>query len=295
MSLLNQPFAMPSRVKGALELLLQERSQRIKRESAEALLSPSSLKGDEGAASRMNMIRRTIDECVRLQLFIEDGDYLSINPDISELRGDSEDLSRSLPGTILNLILDIRNTENQDLAASFAWYLGQDPLDPPATWAEFGETLNEQGAAESLKFNDTRYDNFAYWSRYLGVANMVSSPTSAGAPEYRLFPDPTDCLRPIIHELLSANSGLLSIAECIQLLSVRCPLFEGGRVREVMDNHSPTRQPKHLSATTSFALLRLEEEGMLAMQLKSDAKALILVDAANRRSVSEISLIRMEG
>jgi hypothetical protein len=292
-SLLSQPFAVPSRVKGAVKFLVQERGQRAKRNTAEALLSPASLKGDEGDNDKLAMIRRTIDECLRLHLFVEDGEYLAVNRALPEVARNPNTVASALPGVLLDLILNAEG-ENQDLAAPLAWFLGQDALEAPATWTEFGNALQAQGMADVLKFNNTRYDNFWYWARYLGLANVVGSLTASGTLEERLLPDPTDCLRPILHEVLAGRGGRLSAAECLRHVSARCPLFEGGEIRDTLDRHTRAREPRHLSSTTSFALLRLEEEGTLAMGLLSDADALVLVDGPDRRSVSEITLVQDE-
>lgn len=292
MSLFNQPFAVPSRVKGAVQLLVRERGQRTKRETAEALLSPASLKGEDGV-EKLTMIRRTIDECVRLGLFVaQEEEFLTLNSDLPAAARSSDTVAVALPGAILDLILQPSDGPNEDLAASLAWFLAQDALAAPGTWGEFAKALQDQGATDVLKFNDTRYDNFWYWSRYLGLANVIASPTPASNTlEERLSPDPTVCLRRILREVLRERGTRVSAAECLRAVAARCPLFEGGSIRDAMDQYVQPREAKHLSSTTSLALLRLEEEGTIIMRMLADADALILVDGPARRPISDVAWV----
>jgi hypothetical protein len=75
----------------------------------------------------------------------------------------------------------------------------------------------------------------------------------------------------------------------------RCPLFEGGKLREAMDTHGATREPNHVSSTTSHALLRLDEERVIELSIRSDAQALVLVDGNARRPVSDIAWLDRTG
>src|SRR5688572_21007810 len=137
MSLFTQPYAVPSRVKGAVQLLAQERGRKIKREAAEALLSPASIKGEDTETEKLAMVRRTIDECVRLRLFLVDGDILLLNPDLPEGLRSVDTIPETLPQVILDLMVDGNNTGNDDLLAPLAWFMGQELANPPANWAEF--------------------------------------------------------------------------------------------------------------------------------------------------------------
>jgi hypothetical protein len=288
-SLFNQPFAVPSRVKGAVQLLVRERGQRAKRETAEALLSPASLKGEDGV-EKLTMVRRTIDECVRLGLFVAHEEFLTLNSDLPAAVRSSDTVAVALPGAILDLILQPSDGPNEDLAASLAWFLAQDALAAPGTWGEFAKALQDQGAKDVLNFNGTHYDNFSYWSRYLGLTIVIASPTpTSNTLEERLSPDPTVCLRRILREVLPEGGARVSAAECLRAVAVRNPLFEGGSIRDAMDQYAPARDTKHLSSTTSLALLRLEEEGTITMRMLGDADALILVDGPARRPVSDVA------
>ena len=174
--------------------------------------------------------------------------------------------------------------------APLAWFLAQDALNAPGSWGEFATALQAQGVAELFKFNGTRYDNFWYWSRYLGLACVVGTPLATGSKvEERLVPDPTDCLRRVLHQVLGPRGDRRPVADALRHVSAVCPLFEGGAVRDRMDHYAPPRETGHLSSSTSLALLRLEEEGSVTMRMLSDADARVLVDGPVRRPVSELA------
>lgn len=293
MSLLSQIYATPSRVKGVVQLLSRERGQRLKRESAEGLLSPESLlRGeDEVEGNRRAMAGAAIDECLRLGVLQEDGESLVLSPDLQEAGRRYETIRGVLPGIILDRVLDPAADANQDLAAALAWFLSQDVLDAPGTWDEFGRALVQQGMQDALRFNDNRHNMFGYWSRYLGLANVLARPVSAVTWEERLAPDPTECLRRIVSELPPLDGERLPAVEFLQRVSARCPLFEGGAIRRAMDV-ARTQEGRFLSSTTSHALLRLEGEGVLQLEMLSDADAVLLVDGPRPRPVSEVVRVR---
>jgi hypothetical protein len=280
-------------VKGVVQLLSRERGQRLKRESAEGLLSPESLlRGEDDVEdNRRAMASAAIDECLRLGLLQEDGESLVLRPDLPEAARRYETIGRALPGVILDRVLEPAAEANQDLAAALGWFLSQDVLDAPGTWEEAGRALVQQGMQDALRFNDNRYNMFAYWSRYLGLANVLATPVSAVTSEERLAPDPTECLRRILSELPFGHGERVPAVDFLQRVSARCPLFEGGAIRSAMDT-ARRQEGRFLSSTTSHALLRLEGEGTLQLEMLSDADAMLLVDGPRPRPVSEIVLVR---
>jgi hypothetical protein len=290
-SLLSQPLAVPSRIKGATQLLAGERGQRIKRDSAEALLSPPSLKGESENGDKLAMVRRTLDECVKLQLFLDDGGFLVLNPELSRESLTPANIRSVLPGIVLRLILNPSNDANHDLALALAWFMSQDALTAPSTWSAFGESWRVSGVSEVPAFNDTRYANLSYWARYLGLAQLVSTPVQGPNPENHLFPEPTVCLRKILREVFAGRANRLSIAQCLHQVSVRCAVFEQGSFRNRMERYGPTPEPKHLSSVTSLAFLRIEDEGLIRLEMRSDADAIVLIDGKERRPVSDVVLV----
>src|SRR5690348_4057324 len=269
--------------------LVVQAGGRVERRVAERELSPTPLVTSETDGTHRvdrSMVRAVINECLKVGLLHEDGDFLVVCSPLDQLVQNHLSMQSVLPRVITDLVM-IPEGDSGDLATAVAWYLGQDALSPPGTWKEFGSALQQQGASELLRFNDNTFQMFEYWARYLGFAHRLAVPLVT-VDQYRLAPDPTEALRRLLAGILSRSLEFHSIGKCIELLGVTCPVFEGGRIRNEMDRYSPKREPRALSSTTSHALLRLADEGIVSLQTRSDADAVILVDGDRSIPISNI-------
>ncbi len=95
-------------------------------------------------------------------------------------------------------------------------------------------------------------------------------------------PDPTIYLKRNLKDLFNGQVETeLPIREFIDRLAKRCPLFETGKFREIIEANIGRRQPNYLSTSTAFALFRLQDEGYIQLKRKSDADLMILPKANN--------------
>lgn len=101
--------------------------------------------------------------------------------------------------------------------------------------------------------------------------------------------DPTAYIRRHLPQLLDRAGEEVALPNFMQVLADRAPVFEGGRFREGIEEKVGRREPNHLSESTAFALLRLEEEGHIELTMPSDATALNLPTAGNVRRFSHIN------
>ncbi|MBE9111424.1 hypothetical protein IQ273_18630 [Nodosilinea sp. LEGE 07298] len=283
MSVLKKGEVAPSRVKGVVRYLQQAKGKRERRNTLEALLSPTTLinKGGNEQASR-NMIHITVSECIKMGLLIENEEIseVSLNPEL--------DLDESsLPYTLAQLLLNTPDhSENYDLARVLAWYLAQDFFSAPRNWQEFQQRLREQIGADLLELNDVRFGQFRDWSRYLGF-----SWSNSLAGNQILVPDPTIYLKSNLNRIFDGitNQQVL-LGDFIKLLGKDCPIFETGSFREAVDDQLRNRDSNYLSNTTSMALLRLEDEGLIKLEKLSDITVWILQDESTRR-ISHITYL----
>jgi len=263
---------------------------RVERRVAERELSPTPLVTSETDGTHRvdrSMVRAVINECLKVGLLHEDGDFLVVCSPLDQLVQNHLSMQSVLPRVITDLVM-IPEGDSGDLATAVAWYLGQDALSPPGTWKEFGSALQQQGASELLRFNDNTFQMFEYWARYLGFAIRLAVPSAPTDP-YRLAPDPTEALRRVLEGILGQGHEYHRLGPCMQRVGDACPVLEGGRIRKEVDRFSSKREPRALSSATSHALLRLADEGVLSLQTRSDADALILVDGDKTIPVSAIA------
>lgn len=285
MSILKDPYVSPSRVKGVVRYLLQARGKREKRDTLEAVLSPSSLasKGSDKEPSR-SMVQATIRECIKMGLLEENQDKaeVTLNPKL-RLEDDS-----SLPTVLSRILLsESEQTENHDFARVLAWYLSQDFFDAPGNWQEMEQKLREQIGFGLLELNDARYGQFEDWSCYLGFSWRN---TLAGIQV--LVPDPTEYLRKSLKQLFESQTyQQISLDELIVRLSKYCPVFEMGEFREEIEQQKQIgwRESNHLSTVTSIVLRRLEDEDLIKLERLSDTSVWVLSDGSKDPRISHFT------
>ena len=285
MSLLGQPYASPSRIRGVYRYLLHQGTSGEDKELLELILSPASLIGD----GNRDMIRSVINECIKMGLLTENGSRITINKELSPEARDESTGDLLLPKTIAGLIFSPDNLENRELARAISWYLMQNVYDAPGNWEEVGKALKEQVGGEKFNItNDIRYGQFEDWIVYLGFAWKHD----------RMIPDPTRHLRWQLPHLFGPPGTRLLIGEVLERLAKTVPVFEHGYLRlDVEANTTIGKLPTeyHLSTVTTFAWLRLEDEGYVSLKEESDARVCILPRGEDTRRVSSITLIRETG
>ncbi len=282
MSVLKEPLATPSRVRGIFRYLLQTKGQSQKREVLERILSPDELV--KNAPSPRPMLRKTINEILEKEnkpgLLIEDKDKdeIAINPNLPEDARNLELGERLLPNTLAYLFFASDNSDEEDFGLVCAWYLAQDIYDAPGTWEAVEQQVSKQGVGELLKMsNSTLYGQMDDWMCYMG---LVWGHALDG--KRVTVPDPTIYLKRNLKDLFNGQVGAeLPIREFIDRLAKRCPLFETGKFRETIEANIGRRQPNYLSTSTAFALFRLQDEGYIQLKRKSDADLMILPKANN--------------
>jgi hypothetical protein len=160
----------------------------------------------------------------------------------------------------------------RDLTRALAWYLAQNPLQPPAPWNEPRgvDVAQEQqfGAGERVFSNDTRWGAFERWSTFLGFSCHL--PRGGKAV---LVPDPTEVVRHVIGSVLSTQRQEIGVA--IEELGQRIPVLDGGAYRrEVEARMRPeaVRSASDLvSPSLAHALLRLRDERVIMLEDLADA------------------------
>ncbi len=278
MSILKQPLASPSRIRGIFRYLLQTPGQREKREVLERVISPDELVKNK--SSPRPMFNNSILESIKCGLLVEeekeDHKEIAINPNLPEQARNPQLGDRLLPNTLAELFFASDNEDEYDWGLVCAWYLAQDIYHAPSNWEEVEQAVSKQRVGELLKMsNSALYSQMDDWMCYMGLA------WGHALGEKRVtVPDPTVYLRRNLNDLFQEQAGRkILLIEFIEKLAQKCPLFETGKFREIVETHFNVRQSNYLSTSTAFGLLRLQDEGYIQLKLESDAELMILPKA----------------
>jgi hypothetical protein len=187
-----------------------------------------------------------------------------------------------------------------EFGRALAWFLMQDPSealpsrsvdtsDSPA--ARIGRDFGIQRAETPFELtNNARFQNFAYWARYLGYAWFLDVEART-----LYVPDPTEAMK---GELAKADDLLkrqVGVREFAGRLGELCPVLETGEVRVEVEDLLPPDKRRSLeragfSKSTSVALLNLEKTGFLSLASLADSPAVVLESLSGHRPISHVTV-----
>ncbi|MFF2091282.1 protein DpdG [Paenibacillus sp. NPDC058174] len=281
MSLIKTPEASPARIYAIYALMAQMHGQRLEIDSLKKMIMPAAFASPNSERTETDFIGKTIPEMISLGLMKQENNFLEIT-DTSISKGSlSFEVAIQLPHVIRKRALVSEEGQNEDLGRIIAWYLTQNPYRAPGSWKEVEEALLKQLKDKMECSSDARYGQFEDWSLYLGFTTRIWK---------QLMPDPTKVIRHLLPELFH-DSRTHFIDTIVHRLAKLCPVFEHGSYREKMKNTYGTEAllAGHLSQTTSFAWLRLQDEGVVDLRMRSDADVYILTVQEQKHRYSEIT------
>lgn len=286
MSVIARMEATPNRVR-LLVSVLADRPSGETAERLRAFCSPDTL--HRAVQDPIAIFRATLAATKDLGLIEEAGDKLRVRDGVLTRKGDfAADVFTAIERALLPPEAEA-DLGQADFARAVAWFLMQSPRRPiqisinPRSEVQKQMALHEDAVFDLT--NRDRFNSFHYWCRFLGYGEVV-----AGRD---LIADPTSALRRHLPQAMGGDREA-PILSLLGRLAKQTPVFEGGRVRrEIEADTKPEfqRESQRLSESTSFALHRLAEEGVLNLLARSDAHALILdLGADAPRRVSHIEL-----
>lgn len=289
MSVITTVEAVPSRLRLIFEHFY-EKNQVETTERLENLLSPPALRhgGDEGeGGGAATIFNNALREAYALGIVEESEGKVKFaaaplakgKKDIDEVFIDWIEPRLLEP----NLSIEFRQ---ENFAPALAWLLMQSPLQPlPFSETPVGIIHRQlgQGVEESLGLtNKERFQNLAYWARYLGYCSLINGRA--------VIADPTGALTRWLPRLLTKGSEV-SIDNLIRDLALKVPVFDGGGVRQRIEEMSSDRpEVRRISQSTALALKRLEERGLVVLKDLSDAQNRIMDLGDRTQRVSHILL-----
>lgn len=251
------------------------------------LLSPDKLSEGKNKSAEHPMFDAALRESIKCGLLIEENEEIAINGHLPEASRHPQTGDKLLPDTLVQLFFASDNEDEEDLGRLIGWYLAQDIYDAPGTWQEIEQRVATQGVAESLDLkisSNSLSGQVEDWMCYLGFAW-----SHALGGNKRIVAEPTAYLRRNLKEFFQGEvQAKLSIAEFVNRLAKKCPVFETGKFREQVEGKIGFRLPNHLSTSTAFALFRLQDDGCIQLVKESDADLFILPSVDKEAGFSHI-------
>lgn len=282
MSVLKQPLATPSRFRGIYRYLLNTKEQKETKEVLGKMVSPDELVKDK--PSERPMFKASLNEALKCGLLVEnkteDISEIAINPSLPEKAKNKKTGDVELPNTLSHLFFNSDNEDEYDFGLVCAWFLAQDIYDPPNTWDKVQVAVHSQKVDQTLGLKlhgDPLYGQMDDWMYFMGF-----SWGHALDKKRVLVPDPTVYLKRNLNALFNEVGEKVSIRDFISRLAKKCPLFETGHFREIIEANIGKRQPNYLSTSTAFALFRLQDKGYIQLIRESDGDLMLLPKAEGK-------------
>ena len=244
-------------------------------------------------------LNQTLARWSELGLFgLEDGLVTLREPHRSHLGKNSDSAEPRLPSIARAIALAPENNvrfweseENKsaDFSRGLSWILAQDIYSiDTSSHAKIAALEGAQiaDAGRRIFQNDTRWNGLRTWMVYLGFARGGSQITV----------DPTDALRDALADIFRQEE-FLPAPLFVERVAEALPVLDGGayrlQIEEVLKQSSwPRPRDGYISTSLSRAIQRLDRDGLIATEQKSDTEAGISLLGSNERTWRRMTHIR---
>jgi hypothetical protein len=248
---------------------------------------------------------RTLTRWTSLGLFHADKDTISIAEPYKSILGTKPDLAEArLPKVARTIALlednnvrfwDAEGARSADFSKGAAWMLAQDVYTVPSTTAGWEGLVSRQlvgSEGTTIVQNDTRWNGLRAWMSYLGFARDATS----------WDVDPTDAVRDVLPDVFGTAMTMLA-TEFLERVAGALPILDGGKYRReveaVLKEGSWLKpEPGQVSTSLSRALQRLDREGAIMLEQRSDTgDGITLLGRSGRRwrDVTHVSPVTKKG
>lgn len=267
MSVISTLEAVPNRLHILWTMLREAGKGGLERDVLQRIVVPESLSSgdEEEKGEKLNAYRNALAELVRSGFATYKNNVVLLAD--TESTQFIECIERNLLPPDINV-----SGEHGSLAGAIAWLLTREPTNP-LPWDSAPQSVLREDFGEGAETFDVtskeRWQNLAYWARFLGYATLAEV-----AGQAFVIPDPKIVLYRHLDETLPSGEET-PIGVYLSRLAKVTPVFEGGTARRVVEDRLPVtrRRPlRQLSAATSFALRRLQFAGDLRPIRRDDAE-----------------------
>jgi hypothetical protein len=258
-----------------------------------------------GSSMDASKTRQTLTRWISLGLFSEDGDEIRLAVELN--RGEPVDafdervlaICRHLALRYENGLplwpVDGNDSEEgsgrtADLCRGLAWCLAQDIYSLPNSPEKVESLATAQIKAGSFIFKNksNRWPGFCSWARFLGFATGYDS---------TFFCDPTVAVRSELQKVIHQDE-MVPATEFVSRLGTRLPVLDSGAYRLEVEQvlkpetwNAPTAG--HLSTAMSFALRRLQRQGMIGLVTLADAGSRLTLVGQGGRAWESFTHVRL--
>lgn len=282
---------------------LVAQNKNISRDDLIKISAPQS--GLVSEADNHPRVRATLSRWINLGLFIEDAERIRLSVELT--RGESVDqYTDRLPTICRNLALRREHCEplwstdgtekstgsTADLCRALSWWLAQDIYAVPTAPESIESLATAQVKPGYFIFmnKSNRLPGFRAWAKFLGFAVGDDSST---------FCDVTTAVRSELAEVIRIGETIPA-AEFVSRLAARLPVLDTGSYRleieEALRPETWSAPPDgYMSTALSFALRRLQKQGIINLVTLADAGSRITLTRQGGRtweSFTHVSLLR---
>lgn len=267
MSVISTVVAVPNRLEVLWSILRDAGAKGIERDELQRMIVPKSLGSadEEEKGEKINVFKGSLKELISSGFaeIIDKKIVLTIvEPD-------------SFLGCVERLLLSPNiNVDSKQgyLAGSIAWFLTREPT-KPLPWRTAPHNALRADFCETPRTfeitNDSGWQNFAYWARFLGYATVIEI-----GGQSMVVPDPKIALNRHLDTALPAGQEM-PVGAFLRNLASLTPVFENGAAHRAVEERLKQNRrlsPHQLSPATSLALRRLQIAGDLRLIRHDDAE-----------------------
>lgn len=250
--------------------------------------SPASL-GD----GKQDMATKTLNRWIELGLFtVSEKDEVKVAEDYRGKLRKTHASAASIAEVAREIVLSPMNNENfwsdeenrsADFSRAACWMLAQDVHQfIPTSYSQVEpKALEQANSADAIIFqNDTRWHGYVSWATFLGFGRSDSGKASGG-----FITDPTPAVASTV-KLLVPKKKEVPVIEFLDVLSHSLPVLDGGHYRQEVERKLRPEKWKapastDVSSSLSRALLRLQSQGILRLEKRSDSETQVRLVGRN--------------
>ena len=181
-----------------------------------------------------------------------------------------------------------------DFSRAVSWMLAQNVHEfIPTSWSQVEPKMLEQrkSTEHTIFQNDTRWSGYVSWAAFFGFGRSESGKAAGG-----FVSDPTRVVADVLATILPPKHEV-KVGDFVSDLADVIPVLDGGAYRTEVEKNLSSEKWKspvgsELSTSLSRAFLRLESQGKIRFERRSDADAEVRIVGRNHKIVDRVTHVQ---